>query len=84
MAIVSDMSGTIDFVLIACIVAALIASVRMCAKDAIRRGKSPWLVSLMVILFFPVGLLAWLRFRPKILPNDDSKRKFELDDFRVQ
>jgi NADH:ubiquinone oxidoreductase subunit 6 (subunit J) len=61
------MSGIsiIDYVLAVCVLAALVASVVMCAADAKRRGKSPLLVSLMVILFFPVGLLAWLVFRPK-------------------
>lgn len=64
------MSGTgtlsfADYVLALCVLAALVASVVMCAADAKRRGKSPWLVSLMVILFFPVGLMAWLVFRPK-------------------
>lgn len=55
----------LDYVLALCVLAALVASVVMCAADAKRRGKSPVLVSLMVILFFPVGLLAWLLFRPK-------------------
>jgi hypothetical protein len=63
----NGVSSILDVVLILCIVAALIATVRMCAKDAIRRGKSPWLVTLMVIGFFPFGLLVWLVFRPKIV-----------------
>jgi uncharacterized membrane protein YhaH (DUF805 family) len=58
-------SSAFDYVLLLCILAALVASVAMCAADAKRRGKSPWLVSLMVIVFFPVGLLMWLIFRPK-------------------
>ena len=66
-----------DIVLLLCILAALIATVRMCAKDAIRRGKSPWLVALLVIGFFPVGLLAWLAFRPKIVNPDPSQWKFK-------
>jgi hypothetical protein len=56
-----------DIVLLVCIAAALIATIRVCAKDAIRRGKSPWLVTLLVIMFFPIGLLVWLIFRPKIV-----------------
>jgi hypothetical protein len=79
-----DISIIVDVALILCIFAALIASVRMCAKDAIRRGKSPWLVTLMVIGFFPFGLLVWLVFRPKIVEPDGSQRKFKLDDFRAQ
>lgn len=63
----SHFSSIIDLVLILCILAAVIATVRICAKDAIRRGKSPWLISLMVIMFFPFGLLVWLVLRPKII-----------------
>ncbi|MBX0331838.1 hypothetical protein K3G39_01160 [Pontibacter sp. HSC-14F20] len=33
--------------------------------DARRRGKSPWLVALMVLLMvWPVGLVLWLMLRP--------------------
>jgi hypothetical protein len=60
-----SISSIIDYLLALCVLAALAASVVMCAADAKRRGKSPLVVSLMVILFFPVGLLAWLVFRPK-------------------
>lgn len=65
----------VDCVLALCIVAALIASVFMCATDAKRRGKSPWLVALMVILFFPVGSLVWLAMRPKLAKADEGGRK---------
>ena len=80
----NGVSSLLDVVLILCIIAAFIATVRMCAKDAIRRGKSPWLVTLMVIGFFPFGLLVWLIFRPKIVKPAESQEKFKLDDFRVQ
>jgi uncharacterized membrane protein YhaH (DUF805 family) len=80
----NEFSTIIDVVLLLCILATLIATVRMCAKDAIRRGKSPWLVTLMVIVFFPLGLLVWLVFRPKIVKSDASQGKFKLDNFRVQ
>ena len=33
--------------------------------DAKRRGKSPILVCVAVLLFFPWGLVAWLIFRPE-------------------
>ena len=79
-----DFSVIVDLVLILCILAAFIATVRMCAKDANRRGKSPWLVTLMVILFFPFGLLVWLVFRPKVIKPDANQGKFKLDDFHVQ
>ena len=61
------------------ILAAFCLLVRWAAADAIERGKSPWLVSLAVVLFFPWGLLAWLVFRP-----ESTKRPpFRLDDYRM-
>ena len=34
--------------------------------DARRRGRSPWLVAILVaFLAWPLGLVAWLVFRPK-------------------
>ena len=33
-------------------------------KDAMSRGKSPLLVTIAVVFFFPFGLIAWLVFRP--------------------
>ena len=33
-------------------------------SDARRRGKSPVLVLIAVVFFFPFGLIAWLLFRP--------------------
>jgi uncharacterized membrane protein YhaH (DUF805 family) len=79
----STTDNLVDIVLLLCILAAFIATIRICAKDAIRRGKSPWLVTLLVIVFFPVGLLAWLAFRPKMV-KPGSQEKFKVDDFRVQ
>jgi hypothetical protein len=52
-------------------------------QDAKLRGKSPLLISLAVVLFFPWGLLAWLIFRPPIDPTKRSRR-FRLEDYRVQ
>jgi hypothetical protein len=40
------------------------------ATDAEKRGKSPLLVCLFVILTFPVGLSAWVMFRPKKIPTE--------------
>lgn len=36
------------------------------ANDARRRGKSPVLVLIAVVFFFPFGLIAWLVFRPAV------------------
>lgn len=52
--------------------------------DAKLRGKSPLLVSLAVVLFFPWGLLAWLVFRPDPVDRTNPKRPFRIDDYRVQ
>ncbi len=79
--IVNDASSL--FVL-ACILVVLFTTIRVCVKDAICRGKSPWLVTLMIIVFFPFGLLVWLIFRPKIVKPTGRQGKFKLDDFRAQ
>lgn len=52
--------------------------------DAKLRGKSPLLVSLAVVLFFPWGLVAWLVFRPDPVDLTNPKRPFRIDDYRVQ
>jgi len=56
--------------------------IRLCALDALRRGKSPFLVSLLVLVSFPLGLLVWLLFRPEPLNGGDNG--FRLQDHRVQ
>ncbi|MBU1050151.1 hypothetical protein KKG90_09040 [Candidatus Bipolaricaulota bacterium] len=33
-------------------------------EDARLRGKEPWVVKCAVIVFFPLGLIAWLLLRP--------------------
>ena len=73
-----------DLLLIAAILAVLIATVRISAQDAIRRGKSPWLVSLMVIAFFPIGFFVWRIFRPKLVQPGPSGKQPGLDDSRAQ
>lgn len=41
------------------------------AEDARKRGKSPVLIFLLVLLSFPVGLLVWMVIRPPVI----SRRK---------
>jgi hypothetical protein len=53
-------------------------------QDAKLRGKSPLLISLAVVLFFPLGLLAWLIFRPQPMDPTERNRRFHLEDYRVQ
>ena len=55
---------------------------RACALDARRRGKSPFLVSLLVLVSFPLGLLLWLLFRPE--PLNGGGKSFRLKDHLVQ
>lgn len=50
------------------------------ATDAIKRGKSPLLVCLLVVLSFPLGLVAWVIFRPET--GTPNKRRFNLEDYR--
>jgi hypothetical protein len=40
--------------------------VRWAIEDAARRGKSAVLVLIAVVFFFPLGLVAWLLFRPPV------------------
>jgi hypothetical protein len=49
-------------------------------NDARRRGKSPVLVCVAAIFFFPWGLIAWLVFRPNPLDG----RRFRLENYRAQ
>jgi hypothetical protein len=58
--------------------------IKLSIKDARRRGKSPLLVCLATVLFFPLGTIVWLLFRPE--PRDPSRPKhtFRLDDHRIQ
>jgi hypothetical protein len=60
----------------------LVWIVRICAADARRRGKSPFLVTLLVFVSFPLGLLLWLLFRPE--PLNGGGQGFRLNDYRVQ
>jgi hypothetical protein len=44
--------------------ASLVYAIVVCARDARRRGRSPLVVAMLVILFFPIGLVIWLAVRP--------------------
>lgn len=54
------------------------------ANDAKQRNKSPMLVALCVVFFFPIGLIVWLLFRPELTLPTGQRRPFNLQDFRVQ
>jgi len=62
----------------------LVATVRACVTDARHRGRSPLFVALLVILFFPLGPILWIVFRPDRLEVIGARRGFRLDDHRVQ
>jgi len=70
-------------VLLLSVLALLTVIVWLCGTDTIRRGKSPFLVAILVIFFFPAGLIAWLVFRPKPI-DEGNHRQFRLDDHRIQ
>jgi hypothetical protein len=59
-------------------------TIRVCIDDARRRGKSPALVCIACILFFPWGTLAWLVFRPDPKDGPASPSRFQLEDHRLQ
>lgn len=56
-----ELAGTL--VLVVLLLAAT-AYVLWAISDARRRGKSPLLVLIAVVFFFPFGLAVWLLFRP--------------------
>lgn len=76
-----DLPGVV-FLLV--LLAIFVVTVRVCGKDARRRGKSPYLVTFLAIVFFPVGLICWIFFRPEPLDDDGAREPFRLDDHRVQ
>lgn len=59
----------------------VIIGIRAAMRDARRRGKSPVLVAVACVFFFPWGLVAWLIFRPDPIA---SRNRFDLQHFRVQ
>lgn len=59
-------------------------AIRMCWKDARRRGKSPFLVCVIVFFFFPLGLVAWLLFRPEAVDSLEGRQEFRLENHRLQ
>jgi len=77
------LNGIVWFYLLSPFVVALFL-VPWSIEDAKLRGKSPLVVSLAVVLFFPWGLFAWLVFRPNRTNAAGSKRPFRLEDHRVQ
>jgi hypothetical protein len=66
------------------VIVVLGVTVSACVADARRRGKSPLMVTVAVILFFPWGLVAWLLFRPQPLEEIGARPQFTLEDHRVQ
>ena len=77
------LNGIVWFLLLSPFIVALFL-VPWSIADAKLRGKSPLLVSLAVVLFFPWGLLAWLIFRPETINPASGNRPFRLEDYRVQ
>ncbi len=81
--IASLLRVALGLLILVLIIAALAVTIKFCIEDARRRGKSPVLVTLAAVFFFPWGLIAWLLFRPDPLPDDD-RPPFRLKDHRIQ
>ncbi len=71
-----------QLIFLAAYIAMLLWTLWVCAADARRRGKSPLLVTLLILISFPLGLILWLLFRPE--PPQGTGRGFRLEDHRVQ
>jgi hypothetical protein len=72
------------FLIIGSFLLVVVFTVKVCVDDARRRGKSPLLVSLLVLFSFPLGVIIWLLFRPEPLNGASSQQPFRLDDHRLQ
>ena len=72
------------FLIVGSFLLLIVFTVKICIDDARRRGKSPLLVSLLVLLSFPLGVIIWLLFRPEPLKGAGAQQKFRLDDHRLQ
>ena len=79
----SVIPGLIHVLCVLLILGILAIFLRLCFKDAQRRGKPPLLVCLVVLCTFPLGLLLWLLFRPDAVAGSSPKR-FRMEDYRVQ
>jgi ABC-type tungstate transport system substrate-binding protein len=76
---------TLNGLLIPIVLLALLGiTIMLCVADARYRGKSPLLVTVAVVFFFPFGLIAWLLFRPEPVGSSRGPRPFKLEDHRLQ
>ena len=50
--------------------------------DGKHRGKNPYLV-VCLLVFFPLGLIIWLLFRPE-MEEKTSEKPFDITDYREQ
>lgn len=63
------------------LLAVVLGSVVWAYKDAMQRGKSGWLVALMVFFIsWPAGLLIWLVFRPDKVTEPSHAGKIVDDE----
>jgi len=70
------MDSLIPLLIIVLFIAAIWCIFSWCINDARLRGKSPLLVLIAVIIFFPWGWIAWLLFRP---PPITINEPFDFD-----
>ncbi len=70
------MDSLIPLLFIVFLIAVIWCIFSWCISDARLRGKSPLLVLIAVIFFFPWGWIAWLIFRPPPIATNES---FDID-----
>ena len=58
------MIGPFEIAVIIVLVIAMALSLAWVARDATRRQRSPWLVALLCLITWPLGLLFWRMVRP--------------------
>ena len=63
------MGKVVGFLFILLLLTLVLFYIRWAGNDAYRRGKSPYLIAFAVVFFFPMGLLAWLLFRPPVISD---------------
>lgn len=69
------------FLFAVAVLLAICFGIKLIIQDARLRGKHANIVTIVCVLFFPCGLIAWLLFRPDPI---ERPKQFLLRDHRVQ
>ena len=67
------MRDLIGFIAVLACLALMCAYILWALRDASRRDKNPLVVLIAVTMFFPIGLIAWLLFRPDLSPRQEAR-----------